>query len=80
MAGAFDLHYHLIPRIRAIAAGLLASRRRISIDDAPEAARAILGREAWELVRPDSALPEDRFARGLPPSELRRVVESLERI
>lgn len=80
MAGAFDLHYHLIPRIRAIAAGLLAARRRISIDDAPDAASAILGREVWELVRRDSALPEDRLARGLSTSELRRVVESLERI
>jgi len=80
MAGAFDLHFHLVPRIRAIAAGLLASRRRVSIDDAPETPGEILGPEVGALVRPDGALPEDRLARGLSTAELRRIVESLERI
>jgi len=80
VAGAFDLHFRLVPRIRAIAAGLLASRRSISIDSTPGTANRILGQETWELVRPDRPSPDDRLARGLPVSELRRVVESLERI
>jgi len=80
VAGAFDLHFRLVPRIRAIAAGLLASRRSTSIDSTPDAARSILGPGTWELVRADRPSPDDRLARGLPVSELRRVVESLERV
>ena len=37
VAGSFDLHFRLRPRLRSIAAGLLESRRRISLDDEPEA-------------------------------------------
>lgn len=80
VAGAFDLHFRLAPRIRAVATGLLASRRRISGDGASDTARSVLGAEAWELVRTDRPSPDDRLARGLPVSELRRVVESLERV
>ena len=63
IAGSFDLHYHLIPRLRAVAAGLLHSRRNVSLTETPEAARAILGEDAWELVRPDRPAPEDRLAK-----------------
>jgi hypothetical protein len=80
VVGSFDLHYRLVPRVRSIAAGLLASRRRISLDGEPEAARNALGEESWQLVRPDRSPPEDRLARGIPSQELARVVESLERL
>jgi hypothetical protein len=76
-AGAFDLHYRLVPRLRPIAAGLLSSRRRESLGR-PDAARAILGGETWELVRPDRAPPEDRLAKGIPTRDLERVVDALE--
>ena len=56
------------------------TRRRLSLDDDPEAARQIVGDETWELVRSDRPPPKDRPARGLPVSELDRVVESLERV
>ena len=39
-----------------------------------------VGPDVWELVRPDRPPPADRRARGIPPAQLRRVVESLERI
>ena len=80
VAGAFDLHFRLVPRLRSIAAGLLSSRRRVSLESEPERARRLLGPETWELVRPERPSPEDRLARGLPASDLRLVVESLERI
>ena len=80
IAGTFDLHYHLVPRLRAVAAGLLTSRRNVSLTDAPEAARAILGEDAWELVRPGRPAPEDRLAKGIPPRELARVVDALESV
>ena len=80
VAGAFDLHFRLAPRLRSIAAGLLASRRRLTLAADLDAASGILGPEAWELVREDRPTPEDRLARGLPTADLRRVVESLESV
>ena len=80
VAGSFDLHHRLRPRLRTLASGLLAARRGASLDDEPERMRALVGEETWELVRADRPAPEDRLARGLAIKELRRVVESLERI
>jgi hypothetical protein len=79
-AGSFDLHHHLRPRLRSIAGGLLTTRRRISLDAEPDAARAALGAEAYDVVRQDRPPPVDRLARGLPVAELDRIVESLERV
>ncbi len=79
-AGAFDLHYRLRPRLRELASELLAARRGVALDAEPGRARAVLGEEAWELVREDRPPPEDRLARGVPIRDLDRVVESLERI
>lgn len=80
VAGAFDLHHRLRPRLRTIAQGVLATRRQVSLDHEPAAARAALGDDTYELLRPDRVPPEDRLARGLPVPELRSVVESLERV
>ena len=80
VAGSFDLHHRLRPRLRAIAGSLLAIRRGVSLDGDPKGARRLLGDETWELVRRDRPPPEDRLARGLPPSTLHRVVDSLERL
>jgi hypothetical protein len=80
VASTFDLHYRLLPRLRAVAAGLLATRRAISPDADPDAARRVLGDETWDLVRRDRPPPEERLARGIQPTELGRVVESLERL
>ena len=80
VAGAFDFHYRLRPRLRVLATELLASRRAIALDEDPERARVVLGEETWQLVREDRAPPEDRTARGIPIRELTHVVESLERI
>ena len=79
-AGSFDLHFRLRPRLRSLADDLLAARRGVSLDRDPERARTLLGEGTWELVRPDRPAPEDRRARGLPINDLRRVVESLERL
>lgn len=80
VAGSFDLHYRLVPRLRALATGLLASRRRVSLDSSPDAARARLGEATWELVRPDRPAPEDRLAGGVTPRELGQVVDALESV
>jgi hypothetical protein len=80
VAGSFDLHYRLVPRLRALASGLLEARRRAPLDASGGAARTILGDDAWELVRRDRPAPQDRLARGMPPSALERVVAALEAI
>jgi hypothetical protein len=80
VAGSFDLHYRLRPRLRGLTRDLLAARRGVSLDGAPERARHLLGETTWELVRRDRPPPEDRLAPGLPINDLRRVVESLERL
>lgn len=80
VAGSFDLHFRLVPRLRTLASGLLLARRQVSFEASPEDARRRLGDETWGLVRPDRQVPEDRLARGIDPAALRRVVESLERI
>lgn len=80
IAGSFDLHYHLAPRLRAVAAGLLRSRRNVSLTETPDTARALVGEDTWELVRPDRPAPEDRLAKGIPARELARVVDALEAV
>jgi hypothetical protein len=75
---AVDLHIRLRPRLRDIAAGLLEGHRGVSLDTDPAAARAALGDETWELVRPDRPPPGDERAPGLSPAALERVVTSLE--
>ena len=80
VVGSFDLHYRLVPRLRSIAAGLLESRRSVALEADTDAARAIVGDDAWALVRPDRAAPQERLARGIPSSDLERVVDALEAI
>ena len=80
VASSFELHYRFAPRLRSIAAGLLWSRRRISLAAQPAAARDALGDPTWELVRLDRPAPEDRLARGLTMHELEHVVDSLESV
>ena len=78
VAGSFDVHYRLVPRLRALAAGLLSSRRKVTLTESPDTARALLGEQTWELVRPDRPAPEDRLAKGIAPRELELVVDALE--
>ena len=80
VAGSFDLHYRLVPRLRSIASGLLEFRRRVSFDRDPDVAREVIGEQAWALVRPDRVAPDDRLARGVAPDDLTRVTDALEAI
>jgi hypothetical protein len=79
-AGSFDLHHRLRPRLRRLAAELLAIRPGIDLDREPELAHRALGDDAWDLTRKDRPPPVDRLARGIAISDLDRVVQSLERL
>lgn len=80
VASSFDLHFRLVPRLRTIAAGLLSSRRNVSLTTDRERAAAVLGPQAWELVRPDRPAPQDRLTTGIPPRDLAVVVDALEAV
>ena len=79
-ASSFDLHNALRPIVREIAAARLA-RHGVSLDRQPERARALLGAQAWELVRPDREAPARGSGRGgCSRDELRAIVDALEAI
>jgi hypothetical protein len=80
IAGSFDLHHRLRPRVRRLASELLRTRQGVDLDLEPERARPALGDVTWDLVRIDRPPPEDRLARGIAIQDLERVVVSLERL
>jgi hypothetical protein len=71
-SSAYDLHYRLLPSLRAIAAARL---QRSGREPGPDT----LGRW-WELLRPDREPPEDRGAKGISAADLRALVSDLERM
>lgn len=80
VANAYDLHYRLRPRLRAIVTSRLADRRGIDLERQPEAAQAAVEPVVWELVRPDRQPPHDRHGPGLGLPRLREVMEGLDHI
>lgn len=77
---AFHLHLRLRPVLREIAAHRLLNRYGVELDAEPARARELVGAAAWDVVRPDRPSPRDRLAVGPPLSDLRKVVDELERI
>jgi hypothetical protein len=77
LSNAGDVHWRLRPVLRDIAGAALHGRG-VDLDGEAAAARALLGEEAWELVRADRPRPDDTFAPGVPPAELDRVLAVLE--
>jgi hypothetical protein len=78
IAGAAHAHRRLLPLLRTVAAARLSSRHGIELERRPEAARAVLGEQAWELLRPDRPEPADRFDPGVPREEVAALIERVE--
>jgi len=74
---AFDTYYRLRPTVRGIAASRLRLRG-IELDAASGSAEALLGPEAWALVRGDRPRPRDHDAPGLPLERIAAVVAAVE--
>jgi hypothetical protein len=78
IANAGSAHHRLLPLLRAAAAARLAARHGVELDRRPDAARALLGEEAWELLRPDRPEPVDRFGRGVTRERVEAVIGRVE--
>lgn len=81
MLGTADADHaqrRLLPLLRAAAAARLASRHGVELSRRPETARALLGDEVWELLRPDRPPPEDRHGPGVPREQIVAVIERVE--
>lgn len=76
---AFDVHFRLRPLVIPLATGLLL-RRGVDPKRRPDEARALLGPELWDLIRPDRPAPDDRTAPGIPLAVAERIVDDLERL
>jgi Ca2+/Na+ antiporter len=78
IATAADGHRLLLPLLRTAAAARLASSYGIDLMRSPAAARARLGDEAWDWLRPDRPAPEDRHAPGVPRDVAARLIAQVE--
>jgi hypothetical protein len=74
---AFDAHYRLRPTLRSVAAARLRLRG-IDLDSPSDSAEALLGPDAWELIRPERARPRHHDAPGLPLGQIAVVVDAVE--
>ena len=77
-ADADHAHRRLLPLLRATAAARIAARHGFELERRPEAARALLGEDVWELLRPDRPQPEDRHGPGVPRARVAAVIERVE--
>jgi hypothetical protein len=77
---AFDAYHRLRPVLREAAAHRLASRHGVELDRDVAAARALLGDEAWSVLRPDLPAPRRAFGPGFAIPRLRSVLDAIERI
>jgi len=78
IASADAAHRQLLPLLRAAADARLASVHGIDLMRSPDAARARLGDEAWDLLRPDRPAPNDRYATGVPRETVRHLITQVE--
>jgi hypothetical protein len=78
IAEADHAHRQLLPLLRGAAAARLSSRHGFELEQRPEAARALLGEDAWELLRPDRPAPENRHGPGVPRERIAAVIARVE--
>jgi hypothetical protein len=78
IAGAAHAQRRLLPILREAAAARLGAHHGVELERHPEAARALLGGDVWELLRPDRPEPEDRFAPGIPRGQIAAAIQKVE--
>jgi hypothetical protein len=75
-ANAAEMHARLLPQLREVAAARLAAHHGVGLAQAHD----LLGDEAWELLRADRPVPDDRGAPGLPLRRIAGLVDAIERL
>jgi hypothetical protein len=80
-SNAYDLHFRFRPVLIDVVSDLLALRLRVDFHEQPEQARALIGPDLWDIVRPDRPLPTGGFSDpGLDAPHLERLIDDLERM
>lgn len=79
-ASAAHLHRRLLPLLRESAATRLSARHHVDLTRHPEAARSLLGDDAWDVLRPDRPEPANRNAPGISLRRIARLVQTLEQL
>jgi hypothetical protein len=74
---AFDTHFRLRPILRELAATRLALSG-VDLDGPGGRAEALLGPEAWQLVRPDAERPDDHYAPGVRLTDVAHALDAVE--
>jgi hypothetical protein len=77
-ADADHAQRRLLPLMRTAAAARIAARHGFELERRPEEARALLGDDAWELLRPDRPEPADRHGRGVPEARIAAAIARIE--
>jgi hypothetical protein len=77
-ADADHAQRQLLPLLRSTAAARIAARHGFELERRPETARALLGEDVWELLRPDRPEPKNRHAPGVPHDQIAAVIERVE--
>jgi hypothetical protein len=80
LSNAAHLHQRLLPILREAAAARLLTGHNVDIVRRPDRAKALLGDDAWALLRPDRPAPHDRNAPGISQRQLRDTVSTLEQL
>jgi hypothetical protein len=77
-ADADHAQRRLLPLMRTAAAARIAARHGFELERRPDEARALLGDDAWELLRPDRPEPADRHGRGVPEAQIAAAIARIE--
>jgi hypothetical protein len=73
--------FRLRPLVRDVVTARLSRGYGVDLEREPQKAALLLGHgRAWELVRPDSPGPSDRYAPGWSQPEMEQLVEELENL
>jgi len=75
---SMELHHQFRRRLRRLAADRLEADHGVDLDADPDAARRLLGEQAWALLRPDLEPPDDRFGPGMPIDDVTAIVSAVE--
>jgi hypothetical protein len=73
---AVEVHVRLRPLLAEIAGARLSRGRRLTTAEA----RALLGDELWDLVRPDRPWPTDPSGPGVSLDQVAQMTERLEKL